>query len=307
MIKPRGVTCYKGRVVLCMDSDKAGKNAVERLCTNSILVKALELNRNEIYVASLPNETKDPSDFVDFAGGGSRAKERFEKEIIENAQPLDEWYIDRVLSLYDPDAKDGDHGSFSAVCDDISSFLSTFSNPADRTRRAYNISEKLSNLIASDVEKNSSSIGMMRVQLEIDIINMSARKASAREAMERRIEQTDGFAGDSAVAKIKNMSSGEGIASHSEDDARKMSSSALAKIKPLVKTPSKQKLSSPKPRKLPLQKYSNPRQSNDHTDRNSINRKNQPPIVPHFNGFTFKHQTDMDWLGISGVSKYNVN
>jgi len=296
-----------GRIILCMDSDDAGKNAVERLCTNSILATTSELNRNEIYVASLPSDTKDPSDFVDFAGGGIRAKEQFEKEIIDTVQPLDEWYIDRVVSRYDPDAKDGNYGSFSSVCDEISSFLSTFSNPADRTRRAYNISEKLSNLIASDVDKNSSSIGMMRVQLETDIINMSARKASAREAMERRIEQADGFAGDGAVAKIRKMSSGEGMASHSEDDTRKMSESALAKINSPVKTPSTKKLPPRKLRKLAPQTTSNPRRSTDHRSTNSMNRNKQPPIVPHFKGFTFKHQTDMDWLGISGKSKRNMH
>ena len=53
-----------------MDGDDAGINAVVRLCSSNVLSKVPELNRNELYVATLPVDdyVKDPADFVDFAG-----------------------------------------------------------------------------------------------------------------------------------------------------------------------------------------------------------------------------------------------
>lgn len=53
-----------------MDGDDAGINAVVRLCSSNVLSKVPELNRNELYVATLPVDdyVKDPADFVYFAG-----------------------------------------------------------------------------------------------------------------------------------------------------------------------------------------------------------------------------------------------
>ena len=61
---------FIGRIILCMDGDDAGINAVVRLCSSNVLSKVPELNRNELYVATLPVDdyVKDPADFVDFAG-----------------------------------------------------------------------------------------------------------------------------------------------------------------------------------------------------------------------------------------------
>ena len=87
-----------GRIILCMDGDDAGVNAVERLCSSNILSKVPELNRNELYVATLSDgiNVKDPSDFVEYAG--DNAKQRFQEEILDEAIPWDEWYITRLVS-----------------------------------------------------------------------------------------------------------------------------------------------------------------------------------------------------------------
>ena len=275
---------------------------MERLCSSNILSKASELNQNEIYVATLPIDVKDPSDFVDYAGGGSDAMARFEVEVLDTAQAWDEWYIDRILSRYDTDAKDGMDGCFSRICDEVSSFVSTFSNPADRTRRAYKISEQLVGLIVRDSDKNSSSVGMMRVQFESDILNMSSRKAGVREAMERRIEQTDGFAGDTAIEKMNKLTGGEGVSSDTEEDDRKMSKSALARVAPPDINNAQRTNSPPKVRRpISQARYQND-QDADRKTRRLVNHREQQHIVPHFSGFTFKHQSDRDWLGISDVS-----
>eukprot|EP00984_Skeletonema_dohrnii_P035320 scaffold34962_cov216-Skeletonema_dohrnii-CCMP3373.AAC.1 len=278
-----------GRIVLCMDGDEAGQNAVARLASSSsVLSKSSEINLNELYVATLPDEIKDPSDFMDYAGGGNKAKIRFEEDVLDQAISWNDWYIERILSQYDVSAEDGTKGSFPGICDEVSTFLATFTNPADRTRRVYNIAEKLVDLIAPSSEKNSTSSSMMRVQLESDILNMATRKAGVREAMERRIEQADGFSGDATSTTMEKLARGG-----SDEDNKMMSANALAKMKP----PPKQ-VSAPKPRKPVGPRFGS-------RTRSAPKRKRQivdPPerhFVPHFNGFTFDHKSDRDWLGIT--------
>ena len=132
----------------------------------------------------------------------------------------------------------------------------------------------------------------MRVQLEADILNMATRKAGVREAMERRIEQADGFSGDVAAATMEKLASG----GSSDEDNKLMSTRALARMK----SPQKNQISSPpKPRRPVAAKI---RSNNWSTPRKTKRRKVDPPerhFVPHFNGFTFEHKTDRDWLGLT--------
>jgi len=74
-----------------------------------------------------------------------------------------------------------------------------------------------------------------------------------------------------------------------------MSTRALAR----VKTPQKNQIPSPRPRKPETAKI---RPNNWSTTRKLQRRKVDPPerhFVPHFNGFTFDHKTDRDWLGLT--------
>jgi DNA primase catalytic core len=294
-----------GRIILCMDGDDAGTNAVERLCSGgNVLSKVPELNRNELYVATLPSDVgvKDPSDYVDFAGGGSNAGERFKEEVIDNAVPWDEWYVARILSRHQDDvvnaAKDGNSNeSFSDLCDEISTFLATFPNPADRTRRAHKVAETLAGLIVAQDDLAGSSLSMLRVQLESDILNMSSRKAGVREAMERRIESTEGISGEAVASKMERLTAGGGLEGDDDDDDGKMTKNTLLSRanRPRNGMDKMIRASRPPPRSVATQ--------NDRarSARRSF-RPRQPPeerhLVPHFNGFTFKHQSDRDWLGL---------
>ena len=286
-----------GRIILCMDGDDAGRNAVERLCGSNIIWKVPELNRNELYVATLPGgDIKDPADFVHFAGGGDNARDLFQKEILDTSKPWDEWYVTRLITKYDADAKDGSEGSFSDICNQISTFLASFPSPADRTRRVHNIAELLVTLIA-EKDSTSSSISMLRVQLEADLLNMASRKAGVREAIERRIEQTDGLLGSATTAKIERLASGDFDAFN--DDERKMSKQSLARTMP-------QRKESPPRRIIPVANPSRQRRvqpSSQPFRYNEQQRDMKLPerhLVPHFHGFTFKHDSDKDWLGLSG-------
>ena len=291
-----------GRIVLCMDGDDAGVNAVERLCSSNILSKIPKLNRNELYVATLPDDinVKDPSDFVEYAG--DNAQQRFQEEILNEAIPWDEWYITRLVSKYEVNAKDGRiDDSFADICDDVSTFLATMPNPADRTRRVHKIAEMLVDLITADTdtERSASSLNMLRVQFESDILNMSSRKAGVREAMERRIEQADGITGDATTSMMERLTSGGNV--DMNDDDKKMSKNALARTtppsRPIGNEQTKRTVSRP-PR--PAAK------ARARTFRARKTRERQLPerhLVPHFNGFQFKHESDRDWLGLNGKPK----
>ena len=280
---------FEGRVVLCMDGDEAGRNAVARLSSSgSILSKTSGLNFNELHVATLPHDIKDPSDFVDYAGGGEKAKKRFEEEVLDKAISWNDWYIERILSQFDDDAEDGTKGSFSGICDEVSTFLATFTNPADRTRRVYNIAEKLVDFITPDSDKNSTSSSMMRVQFESDILNMASRKAGVREAMARRIEQADGFSGDATSATMEKLAGGG-----SDEDNKLVSSKALAMMKPKPK-----QISVAKPRKPVTERFLS-RSRSASKPRRQMKKPTERNFVPHFNGFTFEHKTDRDWLGMT--------
>ncbi len=278
-----------------MDGDDAGMNAVERLCGSNIFWKVPELNRNELYVATLPGGSiKDPADFVDSVAGGEKASERFQKEILDKSKPWDEWYVARLLSKYDAVAKDGTLGSFSEISNQISTFLASFPSPADRTRRVHKIAELLVTLIV-EKDSRSSSISMLRVQLEADLLNMASRKAGVREAMERRIEQTDGFLGSATTSKIERLASGDFESFN--DDERKMSKKFLATTMP-------QRTERPTRRIIPITNPVRQRtvQTRTRTFQSNEQQRELPErhLVPHFNGFIFKHQSDKDWLGLTG-------
>lgn len=303
-----------GRIILCMDSDDAGKAAVERLCSNlnSNLSKLPDLNGHELYVATLPPETKDPSDYVAFAGGGSKAGDRFQREVLDESVPWDEWYASRLLSRYDADARDGTRGSFSDVCEGVSTFLSTFPNPADRTRRVHKIAERLADLVSAEdeSERSSSSLSMLRVQLASDILNMSSRKAGAREAVERRIERADGVNEGAAASRMERLSRGEGALGAEED--RKMSRNALARAKEAQPSEnegaSRQAPDSRGPRPVAQRRTARSfRATRKSRGRRRLKLPEQQ-LVPHFDGFTFEHRSDQDWLGYSdnGVSGFDV-
>lgn len=299
-----------------MDGDDAGRNAVERLCGGNVLSRVTELNADELYVATLPDEdgVKDPSDFVEYAGRGEKARARFQEEVLDRAVPWDEWYVSRILSRHD----EAGGSSFSEVCDEVSSFLATFPSPADRTRRAHAVAEMLADLISKgdggdgDDEgrsSSSSSRSMLRVQLELDVLNMASRKAGAREAMERRIEGADGASGAAALAaRMESLSSGGGgdAGGVDGDGDGRLSRSALAR----AARPRRVDEDSAR-RGVPVAPPRSSRQgaraaaaarSFPAADRKPRDRRQLPErhLVPHFSGFSFKHQTDRDWLGLSG-------
>lgn len=261
-----------------MDNDDAGIGAVERLCSGlhiRDLVK--KYNNVEVAVANLPSEVKDPAEFVESRSDtpSKTVKECFKAEVIDTAKLWNDWYIDRLISQYNED----DPSGFGIVCDDITTFLSKNENPADRTKQAYEVANKLAVCISGKGNENPSA--SLRIQLESDLLGMASRKASEREKVTKRIEAVERLE-QNEEAKLQRMSISDPIQSNSN----KMNVSNK-------RIPSK------------LQTNGNMIQGNPQImrkNRKTDYRKQEKeiPIVQHFNGFTFNPR-DAYWLGLSGT------
>lgn len=291
-----------GRIVLCFDADEAGVNAIERLCTGSLLSKTAETYVVEILVATLPSNVKDPGEYIESVSPINKARsgETFRKQVIDEAIDWSAWYLKKLLSRYDETALRGTAGSFADICDRVSDFLSRFPNPAERTKRAHDVAGSLAEVVSGvDAGANSSS-NALRIQLETDLVNMVSRKAGVRESMERRIESVEGYSKD-ATQKLAKMTGGDGV--NTADISSKLSGQALralnksdSALKPRVGPDNFRKVTSRKPsfRK----EGGSSRRKRARTQRLGSKKTVQPPLTPHFSGFDFANPTDVDWLNI---------
>ena len=203
-----------GQILLCLDNDGAGIDAVERLCSGNILHKVSEKYSIQFLVAKLPDGIKDPADFIEAYGGATATNSSiaFRDEVIAKASDWTEWYIHRLTASLDDDIDDGTNGSFVDVCDRLATFLSSFQNAADRTRRAFEAAGMLSTFISKNSSTKSSAL---QFQLESDLLDMASRKAMAREALSRRIEKRDGVSAITS-GKIAKLLNGESFAEESK-------------------------------------------------------------------------------------------
>lgn len=279
----------RGRIVLCLDNDEAGLNAVERICTDPEIWQFLKTNGIYLDVASLPSGMKDPAEFIEANGGvrSSKSGDLFRSDVLMKAISWTDWFVTRLISKYDP----SDPSSFSSVCDNLSTFLSTHPNAAERTKRAYEAAGELAELISKG-RGSSSNNAPLRIQLESDLLGMASRKAAAREALARRIEAADGDIG--SKSKILKMSSGEPTLN---DDTKYM---------PRVTAPTDQGAKGNYTRPETKIKNSFPKYSKaDSAKGMKFNeQKKNPPLTEHFHGFQFS-ETDAQWLGL-GTEKVSL-
>lgn len=274
-------------------------NAIERLCTGSILTKIAETYVVEILIATLPNGVKDPGEYIDSKSSKtrSRAGSQFRKEVIDTAKDWTAWYLDRLLSRYDEAALRGKAGSFGDICDRISDFLSAFPNPAERTKRAHDVAGQLAAIVSGKSGSNESS-NALRIQLETDLVNMVARKAGARESIERRIESVEGYSPDDINQKLSKMLRGDGV-NRSDDSESLLSGKALKALKradPPRSPESKRNASSR------ISSFDSVNGSSRYGRRGRARMRRSskkivpPPLTPHFSGFDFENLSDVDWL-----------
>jgi len=275
---------HGGKIILCLDADDAGINAIERLCSGTTIWDILQQFPLDILVANIPYGYKDPAEFIEANGGAE-----FRTKVLKKAILWSDWYISHLISHYEAD----DTRSFSDVSDRVTTFLSSFSNAADRTKRAYEAAGILADRIAQESDRSPSS-DALRMQLESDLLGMSSRKAVAKEALERRIESKEGVMNTKRKTLIAKMSSGDGITFIPEKETKKTSDSlngdtsnyeeSIPKERPIAKAFSKNLSNNVKGNKQ--KKFDKKRQR-------------QRPFIEHFSGFTF-NPSDAVWMGLSG-------
>jgi hypothetical protein len=289
-----------GRVILCLDNDEAGLIAVERLCGNGMLSEASSKYGVEILVASLPEGLKDPADFIESReGADAEVAESFRTEIVGSACDWTDWYLQRLFTEYDPAATRGRPGSFGDIFERVAGFLASSMDPADRTKRAYEVAGSLAAMIAE--EKNATEVSsVVRFQFESDLIDRASRIAEAKDAVQRRSESVSGQSPTGTKMVLSSLSRGEGP-SADDGDTGKLSYKALSSNAGKVSTARKTEMSagrrSAKPVSSGVKSPKPPAQTRGRTFKTREPTK-AVALTPHFAGFQFAQQSDMDWLGI---------
>ena len=283
-------------LVLCLDNDTAGKAAVERLCKNGFLAG---VNSMDIRIAQLPDDLKDPADFVEGRLGSSsqeRVRAEFMEQVIEPAQDWTHWYVLRLVEAsYNATAPRGTEGSFGDIFERVADFMGVGMEASERAKNAPIIAKQMETLLLSHENSTTGGKltvgdGTLHVQLEADLLDLSSRIASAKEAGARM-----------ALADLS-------LGSWGEDDSMGGTVSRNPALPPgsfeddsWGGKVSSQK-SYPPPQELQVDEMvSTP----DEFQRPRRMRGKQEPqdLTPHFAGFEFTHQTDAEWLGLSKWKK----
>jgi DNA primase len=295
-----------GRVILCLDSDDAGIAAVERLCSGSILSSVGEQYIVEIRIASLPENVKDPAEFIESYNKQNKKEEAniaaddFRKEVLDTSVEWTEWYIDRILRQYDSTALRGAAGSFGDTFEHVADFLATFKNAADRTKRACEVAASLAAIMAEESDSPSMS-NTVRIQLESDLVDKASRVANSRDAVARRIESVEGGSDAEVQAKLSNLARGAGLSG--DGDKEKLSWKKLRQDpeqRPKIiagPLPSKKRNVSTRPKDKPGGQEEQQYKRRTYKPRNA--KKEAPILTPHFAGFEFANDSDAEWLGLS--------
>jgi len=273
-----------GILILCLDSDDAGINAMERLCAGTIFWTLLKRVTVEVKVAQLPNDMKDPSDFIESKRKKSKsyAANSFEKEIIDKSISWSDWYLARVLLLFNSTTKENEKESFSSICDKITSFLANVENPAERTRQAFECAKSLAERVSESSESTNEAL---RVQLESDLLDMTARKAKVRENLDRRVLEPD---------QKRRLSNG-----YVEKDRKRLMTNELSK-----QNGKTNELASSLNEKRNSSSMNKGNAMVDTRQRKRIQKKpaKMQNVMPHFNGFPIYSEDDRKWLGLDKFS-----
>jgi len=302
------------KIILCFDSDEAGQIALERLCESNILSKTVQKHGVNIHIATISDkEIKDPADFVAARGGDA-----FRREVLDISVPWTEWYINRLASNHQiGDSKDSDTAVDSSqslvdICDEISTFLASFSS-AERTRMAYTAASTLAQIYSDQNVVNGTapqvSTSSLQIQLESDILSKASRKAGARDAIADRIERIESadtltlssqstFASPGAL--VSKMSSGEGVTSLVDemDYALPPADDGDKRHKERSYEYEDDKFGSVGDANTSSNNRRRSDQSEGFSSRHPFPKNAKtPPLTPHFSGFEFANPTDAAWLG----------
>ena len=294
-----------------MDSDDAGITAVERLCASSLLLKLNDQYSVNVFIATLPSDVKDPSEYIQSKGGteNKNVPEAFNADILANLTPWCDWFISQTIHRYDVMSVGNDKNSFADVCNKLSNFLATFPIPTERTRLAYLSAGKLAEMLA---DQSGTSSAALRIQLESDLLEMASRKANTRIELSRRTESPNELSKltDGGITYIESKEQAKLIA-----ETTKSKRNMIQTIKNISNDNSR--LYTANHRNAPSSYYGNNMKNQEFSSKlqksyrtraiaGTKKVRNETPYMPHFNGFDFFHETDRQWLGLdndfNGVS-----
>lgn len=287
----RAVAGTAGRVVLCLDSDKAGIAAVERLCSNGMVAASAKKFKVDVLIASMPDGLKDPGEFAAMHQSNEDFFAKFEKEVVNDAEDWISWYTLSIIQQYKRSAPRGARNSFSDIFSKVAEFIGTTMDTADRTKAALDLSHHLSELLKTD--RNSTEISKtVQIQLEADLIDLAARNSYSRNALSQRVEEISMVPPDSKESKItlSNLLKGDLLTAdintkpkgNIQSPARSNDKSAFRRVRPINKT-----------RKITTMKRS---------------KRAEVSLTPFFSGFEFRHKSDAEWLsGSSHTPRWKVS
>lgn len=282
-----------GRLVLCLDNDNAGMAAVERVCSNGMLGQVALSQKVDILVATLPDEIKDPAEFIEQTQRNGNEKdiaESFQTQIVDTALDWVKWYTNRIIAGYQSETPRGQVGSFQDVFQRVANFLGTSLDTADRTKAAYEVSGYFAGILAN--ETNASSISdAVQSQLECDLVDLASRVAKSKEGIERRAESViDGSQSSPNVRSVvAAWSRGHGP-SGSEDQGLSRKERRSRRTAPL----------SGNPPDVTTEKPVETRVRKGKRQKHRLTRPVAKPLTPHFSGFQFANKRDAEWLGLDG-------
>jgi DNA primase catalytic core len=274
----KAVAGMGGRIVLCLDNDKAGIAATERLCGNGMLAKVSSKYKVDVLIASLPSRIKDPGDYAERHRGDNSFAEKFEREVIGTASDWINWYISSLIKQYDRNAPRGTLNSFGNIFARVGEFIGATLDAADRTRAALDVSHLLSELMK--IDRNTTEISKsVQIQLEADLIDVAARHSYSRNALSRRVEEASSSSKDSKMI-LSNLMRGD----------------LSAETSPTGNTPSLTRTSG---QTIPARPFVRSKKENRPRRITTMQRTKtiEKSLTPFFAGFDFAHKTDAEWLG----------
>jgi DNA primase len=288
----RLVQPVEGFVVLCLDNDDAGIAAVERICGNGVLKEVSEKYKVDIRVATMPEEIKDPDEYVQLRKGEGDVGQEFVESVIQRAADWNKWFIERILLSYNPEAQRERIGSFGDVFNRVAEHLATSMNSADRTRSAYNVADALARVLAK--EKNATDVSdVVRNQLESDLIEECARIASVRDSVRRRTEAASlGKADANANRALRALSKGEGPSGIEERITAQTKPFDSSSPISLQDTKQASKLARSSMASMQVKAVKRARDAKPR----AVRPRSAPTLTPHFAGFRFANKSDQDWL-----------
>jgi DNA primase len=291
-----------GRVILCLDNDKAGAGAIERLCSGSILSSVTEQCPVEFRVALLPDGIKDPAEFFENSTDKENASERFREDVIETSIEWTQWYVNHIVSGYDGSSPRGAGGSFGAIFDRLAAFLAEFPNAAERTKRAVELGSTLAKILADETNTAKPS-KTVRIQLESDLVEKASAIANERSAISSRINLLAVGSETDMKQTLANIAKGDGISGSDEGKMMRREKTPQIGSMVSVRNDAKPDVGGAGPEEIFTANWKGHERTKQATRkfrprRKEDREKQAPPLTPHFSGFDDFSDSDARWLGL---------